>query len=160
MAGLGTVFVCGRYVSIDPSGALHPLRVALDGQLEPKKKREKFGFVDAAGQFKIAPTFDEVLSFSEGLAAVRSGKKWGFIDTSGKIVIQPQFKSAFYFREGVGTAEVDSGYALIDTSGKVLAEGFDNVDFINDGRVPVSHRDKSGFLSLYGKVVIPSFTTT
>ena len=36
--GLGTVFVCGRYVSIDPSGALHPLRVALDGQLEPKKK--------------------------------------------------------------------------------------------------------------------------
>ena len=91
---------------------------------------------------------------------MRSGKRWGFIDTSGKIVIQPQFKSAFYFREGVGTAEVDSGYASIDTSGKVLAEGFDNVDFINDGRVPVSHRDKSGFLSIYGKVVIPSFTTT
>ena len=128
--GLGTAYVCGHYVSIDPSGALRPLRIAVEGHLEPKKNRDKFGFVDASGQFRIAPSFEEVLPFSEGLAAMRAGEKWGFIDTSGKVVIRPQFKSAFYFREGVGIAELDSGYALIDTSGKVLAEGFRYVDLI------------------------------
>jgi len=142
--GLGTVYVCGRYASIDASGALRPLRIAVEGHLEPKKNDDKFGFVDNSGQFKIAPTFDEVLPFSEGLAAMRSGEKWGFVDTSGKILIRPRFKSAFYFREGVGVAELDSGYALIDASGKALAEGFQYIDLIKDGRVPASRGEKSG----------------
>src|SRR5215472_14095577 len=80
--GLGTVYVCGRYVSIDSSGALHPRRIAVEGQLVPRKHDEKFGFVDAAGEFKIPPAFDDVLPFSDGLAAVRLGDKWGFIDMS------------------------------------------------------------------------------
>lgn len=153
--GLGTVYVCGRYASVDSSGALRPLRIAVDGHLEPKKNNDKFGFVDDSGQFKIAPTFDEVLPFSEGLAAVRSGEKWGFVDATGKMAIPPQFKSAFYFREGVAVAELASGDVLIDTSGRVLAQGFQFVNLIKDGRVPASLGEKSGFLDLRGKVVIP-----
>jgi WG containing repeat len=106
--GLGTVYVCGRYVSIDSSATLLPLRIAADGQLTPKKQGDKFGFVDSLGHFKIPPSFDEVLPFSEGLAAVRTGEKWGFIDASGQFAIQPRFKAAYYFREGVGTAELES----------------------------------------------------
>jgi hypothetical protein len=153
--GLGTVYVCGRYVSIDSSGTLVPLRIAVEGHLEGRRKDDKFGFVDAAGTFIIAPTFDEVLPFSEGLAAVRSGDKWGFIDASGRLVIPPQFKTAYYFKQGAAVAELDTGYVLIDTSGKALAEGFQLVDSITDGRVPVSRGEKSGFLDVKGKVVIP-----
>jgi hypothetical protein len=153
--GLGTVYVCGRYVSVDSSGALQPLRIAIEGRLEPRKEGEKTGFVDASGQFKIAPTFEDALPFSEGLAAVRRGEKWGFIDTSGKSVIQPRFKSAFYFRQGVGVAESDTGYELVDTSGKLLADGFQYVDLITDGRIPASRDGKSGYLDLHGKLVIP-----
>jgi hypothetical protein len=155
--GLGTVYVCGRYVSIDSLGALFPLRIAVEGHLEPKKKGERFGFVDASGQFRIAPTFEEVLPFSDGFAAVRSGQKWGFIDTSGHVVIQPRFTAAFYFREGVATAELDSesGFVLIDTSGRVIADQLQYVDFIANGRVPAQHGEKSGYLDLAGKVAIP-----
>jgi hypothetical protein len=153
--GLGTVYVCGRYVSIDSSGTLHPLRIAVEGHLEPKQDGNKFGFIDASGVFQIAPKFDEVLPFSDGLAAVRMGNKWGFVDTSGKVVIQPQFNAAFYFNEGVGTVELDSGYALIDISGKVLTQEFQFVDLVKEGRVPVSLGDKSGFLDLQGKIAIP-----
>src|SRR5215470_2716889 len=32
--GLGTVYVCGRYLSIDSAGTLLPLRIAIDGKLE------------------------------------------------------------------------------------------------------------------------------
>jgi hypothetical protein len=153
--GLGTVYLCGSYVSIDSSGALFPLRIAVEGQLEARKSGERFGFVDASGQFRIAPTFEEVLPFSEGFAAVRSGDKWGFIDTSGHLVIQPQFKAAYYFRQGVAEVELDSGYLLIDTAGKIHAKGFQFADTITEGRVPVYRGEKSGYLDLEGKIVIP-----
>ena len=152
--GLGTVYVCGQYVSIDSSGALHPLRIAVEGQLEPRKNGEKFGFVDSSGQFKIEPEFDEALPFSESLAAVRVGEKWGFVDTAGRWVIRPQFKNAFYFREGIGVAESDSGYVLIDKSGAIIAQGLDFVDFISEGRVPARRAEKWGYLDLQGKIVI------
>jgi len=153
--GLGTVYVCGRYVSIDSSGNLFPLRIAVQGHLEARKKGDRFGFVDADGVFRIAPTFDEVLPFSEGFAAVRSGDKWGFIDDSGRLVIRLQFTAAYYFHQGAAAAEVDSGAVLIDTSGKILAQGFQLVDAITDGRVPVSRGEKSGYLDTNGAVVIP-----
>lgn len=153
--GLGTVYVCGQYLSIDSSGLLQPLRIAIAGQLEAKQVGQKFGFVDGHDQFKIKPIFDAVLPFSDGLAAVKVGEKWGFVDASGDQIIKPQFQNAFYFREGVAVAKLDSRYALIDKSGKVLASGFDFTDLIADGRVPASKDGKSGYLDLRGTIVIP-----
>jgi hypothetical protein len=154
--GLGTVFACGRYVSINSSGTVSPLRAAIRGHLEPKHEGSKSGFVDADGLFKISPIFDDALPFSQGLAAVQIDGKWGFIDAAGRQVIQPQFEAAFYFREGVAIAQSDSGDLLIDTSGKVLASGFQSMDLFSNGRVPASHDDgKEGYLDLRGKVAIP-----
>jgi len=153
--GLGTVYVCGHYVSIDSLGTLVPLRVTVQGHLEPKREGQKSGFVDEQGRFKINPSFDDALPFSDGLAAVQIGKKWGFIDTGGHHVIQPQFTAAYYFREGVGIAQVDSGDVLIDKSGKVLASGYGLVDFVSNGRVPATKDGKNGYLDLRGKVAIP-----
>ena len=36
--GLGTVYVCGRYVSIDSSGAFFPLRIAVKGHLAVRRR--------------------------------------------------------------------------------------------------------------------------
>jgi hypothetical protein len=153
--GLGAVYVCGHYVSIDSSGALLPLRVTIQGHLEPRHEGNKVGFVEANGRFKINPTFDDALPFSEGLAAVQIGGKWGFVDTAGRLVIKPKFEAAYYFREGVGIAHLKSGYVLIDRSGKVLASGLQWVDLIFDGRVPATRDEKKGYLDLRGKVAIP-----
>jgi len=153
---LGTVYVCGHYVSIDASGAVVPLRVALPGQLEIQREGQKAGFVDEHERFKVSPSFDDALPFSGGLAAVKVGDKWGFIDTRGTQVIQPQFRAAFYFYEGVGIAESDSGEVLIDRSGRVLASGFRFVSGIPaQGRVPATKGDQDGYLDLHGQVVIP-----
>ncbi len=152
---LGTAYVCGRNVSIDSSGALFPLRVAEEGQLEPMRAGAKSGFVNATGEFEITPVFDDALPFSEGLAAVQVGDKWGFIDSAGRTAIKPQFDSAFYFQEGIGLVESDSGFALIDRSGKTLTSGLEYVDQIADGRVPASREGKSGYLDLQGNTAIP-----
>jgi hypothetical protein len=154
--GLGTVYVCGQYLSIDSSGALLPLRITVHDRLEPKREGEKIGFVDDQGQFRVSPTFDDALPFSDGLAAIKSNGKWGFIDTSGHLVIQLKFSNAYYFREGVAVAQSeDSGDVLVDKSGKILATEFGFVDLVSEGRVPAVRDGKSGYLDLQGKVVIP-----
>ncbi len=152
--GLGTVYVCGRYASIDSSGNLLPLRIAAEGRLEPWEKGGKWGFVDSSGTFKVDPQFEKVLPFSQGFAAVRKGDKWGFIDKSGTMVIPATFKSAYYFREGVASAETESGDVLIDAKGKVLASGFHFLELVAEGRVPVT-KENWGYLDLQGRIVIP-----
>jgi WG containing repeat len=154
--GLGTVYVCGQYLSIDSSGSLLPLRIAVQGRLEPKREGEKVGFVDDRGHFEISPTFDDALPFSGGMAAIKINDKWGFINKEGHIVIQPKFSNAYYFREGVGIATLgDSGEVLIDEAGKILATGYGFVASVSEGRVPAVRDRKSGYLDLQGKVVIP-----
>jgi hypothetical protein len=153
--GLGTAYVCGQYVSIDSAGNILPRRIAAKGQLEPERRDNKVGFVDAEGQFKISPVFDDALPFSGGLAAVKVGQKWGFVDATGSQVIPPKFDAAYYFRDGVAVAELDSGEALIDKAGKTVASGYKIVDLVTAGRVPASRDDKEGYLDPHGEIAIP-----
>ncbi|MBV9957180.1 MAG: WG repeat-containing protein, partial [Acidobacteria bacterium] len=46
------------------------------------------GFIDKTGKLVIAPQFDSVESFGEGLAVVMIDRKYGFIDKTGKVVIE------------------------------------------------------------------------
>lgn len=75
-------------------------------------ERGKEGFIDANGKTVIAPQFDKVTGFNEGLAAVRVGDKWGYIDRTGKLVITPRWKEVYAFSDGLA-AIVDSvhGYS-------------------------------------------------
>lgn len=54
----------------------------------------------------IAPQYEDVGHFGEGLAPVKKNGKWGFIDKEGKVVIPFQYDYAWGFNEGysiVGT---------------------------------------------------------
>ena len=153
--GLGTVYVCGRYVSIDSSGKLWPLRIAVAGQLVPRKSGNKFGFVDSSGQFQIPPAYEDALPFSEGFAAVQVEEKWGFINARGEEVMHPQFDGAFYFHEGIAVANLGPDWMLIDRAGKIVAHGFDFSDLVSDGRIPARRTNKWGYLDLHGNEVIP-----
>ena len=155
--GFGAVYICGRVVSIDASGNLWPLRAAQEHELRPKLAGDKFGFVDGSGQFKIAAAFENVLPFSDGMAAVLLHDKWGLIDSSGHVVITPAFETAYYFRDGVATATTVGGAnVLIDKTGKVLARGFEQLrGVIAEQRVPVSRDEKYGYLDVSGAIAIP-----
>ena len=52
------------------------------------KVGKKWGFIDANGNMVIPPQFEEVNSFSEGSAEVKSNGQWVHIDKTGKIVSQ------------------------------------------------------------------------
>ena len=81
--------------------------------LQPREQDGKWGFVDDNNVIMITYSFDEVQSFSEGLAGVRIGKDWGFISLGGELVIPFRFsdsgvsandkykgKPAFVFTDG------------------------------------------------------------
>jgi hypothetical protein len=101
------------------------------------------GAVDSeTGSIVIDPQFESAGPFSEGLAAVQTGKKedgkWGYIDKSGKFVIDPQFDYAEGFSEGL--AAVRSGdertgkWGFIDRSGKfAIAPQWDHASRFSGG---------------------------
>jgi WG containing repeat len=102
------------------------------------------------GSIVIQPQFESAGPFSEGVAAVQTGKdeggKWGYIDKSGGFVINPQFDYAEAFSEGL--AAVRSGdektgkWGFIDRSGKfVITPRWDHASRFSRGLSIVRNGD-------------------
>jgi hypothetical protein len=136
-----------RDVYIDKTG-----NVALDLSSVPARGSERFseglarftpsvsrdgrylsGFMDRAGKVVIAPEFQAVDDFSEGLAAVMFFKPAkvvteahqedfdaGFIDKTGKMIIKPQFEYYQSFSEGLAFVLIRGRMGAIDKTGRVV----------------------------------------
>lgn len=70
---------------------------------QPRREGEKVGYVDAEGEWVIAPTFTEAEPFCEGRARVRKGRtsKWGFIDPTGHSAFKATFEQVEDFHDGL-----------------------------------------------------------
>lgn len=96
----------------------------------------------------IAPKYDDALSFSEGLAAVKKNGQWGYIDTKGNTVIPEQFDIAFSFNEGL---------ALVGTF--VNSEEIEYNDWDDEYTVKYTENSyKMGFVDTKGNVTWFSMT--
>lgn len=92
----------------------------------------------------VTTVYDEVVPFSEGLAAVRVGNQWGFIDEDAKLVIDfrddlvwnqeadtsirgvlgiryPQFKNGRCMIQELKVNDIPY-YGFIDTSGEIVIQ--------------------------------------
>lgn len=69
--------------------------------------RYKEGFVDKNFKFVIAPQFDKVQDFSDGLSLVEINGKKGYIDGTGRMVIPAKFDYANDFHEGIACVRID-----------------------------------------------------
>ena len=101
-----------------------------------------YGLINANGDVIAKPIFDEIASFSEGLAyvSVRKEKdvKAGYIDTSGKIVIeakyQPSYEKSRDFSEGLASVRIDGKFGFINTQGElVIAAQYAKTHAFNEG---------------------------
>jgi hypothetical protein len=162
---LADVYVCGRMVSMDEKGNLLP---HVQAKLEARKIGDKFGFVDASGQFRIPAQYDEARWFSEGLAAVRVGSKWGYIDEAGQTAIDFQYGSAGAFEHGRAgvifgeyrrvneIAEISANadrHGIIDKTGRIIVKGLDSIGGIFEGRMAAEKNDRWAYLDADGVAV-------
>lgn len=141
-------------------------------------KYGQYGFIDSTGKVIVAPVYDEVKPFVNGMAAVRHGRYWGYVDKTGKEIISPMYKSAGSFtaeglacvgmspkntpgREGeMGMVYEDDGtlyYGYIDKKGSwAIKPKFTEAHDFSNGLATVSvNYEKSGYIDKTGKFVIP-----
>ncbi|MEY4765511.1 MAG: hypothetical protein RI907_2184 [Pseudomonadota bacterium] len=96
-----------------PSEGRMALRVPMPGHPEGL-----WGFVDVAGRMVIAPAYDAVEPFSNGLAAARRGERWGYLDLQGQWHIQPRFEAAAPFDAQGAWAVADGQLLRLDREGQ------------------------------------------
>ena len=70
----------------------------------------------------MAPEYDEIYAFSDGLAEVRLNGKSGFVDETGKEVIAPKYEEAWAFSDGLARAVQNGKTLVINKSGEVVFE--------------------------------------
>ncbi len=130
-----------------------------------------WGFINSAGEKVIAPDFEEIQAFSEGLAAFKVNKKWGFLDESGNVVIPPRFDAAGEFHNGLAEVVFDETRvfglkiprrraAFINRHGEEIIDGsrFQAINGFQEGLAAVQVGNQWGFINLHGQVVIqPQF---
>ncbi len=83
--------------------------------------RGRWGFIDTQGRMAVAPNFEQVRPFSNGLAAAYVSGLWGYIDKQGGWVIPPRFTDASFFNtKGTALVRSEGSTQLINARGEVL----------------------------------------
>jgi ankyrin repeat protein len=114
------------------------------------------GYIDQQGNGIVPMHLLEAFSYSEGLAAVKTGPRWGYVDKAGKMAIEPRFLDAKSFREGLAPA-YDYGYwGYINKKGEFEIEPqFVDAGGFSEGLAPVQTDDgKWGYINKKGEFVI------
>lgn len=89
--------------------------------LIPVRKGSFWGFIDTAGNCVIAPQFNEVGHFHDGLAVVKfKHGHLAYIDQLGKIQLDENYDVATRFHDGVAIIVNDQGTYVMDKTGKHL----------------------------------------
>lgn len=103
----------------------------------------------------IAPKYELVKDFSEGLAAVKLNGKWGFVDKQGNEVIAPKYKDAGLFSEGIVAVKMSDKWGYIDHKGNtVIPFNYKAAKDFKDGVAAVNLNGFWGGINKAGKEVI------
>ncbi|MFA4985245.1 MAG: WG repeat-containing protein [Candidatus Brocadiia bacterium] len=119
------------------------------------------GFLDSEGCLVIYPSFLDIHSFSQHLAAAMDEKSlWGFINPSGDYVIRPQFAEVGDFTEGFAAVMAKVGqdflWTFIDKTGNQIHEPyFDEVRPFHQGLAAVRRGALWGYMDKHGWMVFP-----
>lgn len=138
---------------IDGLAAALAERVAIDPnpQLTPFEKDGRWGFCDLS-QREIAPIYDHVLPFSEGLAAVNLAGKWGYIDLLGQVVCPFRLDNAWSFADGLAMILYRGKYGFIDHDGKrAVAARYDFARNFSCGLAVVAFKGRYGYIDRQGR---------
>ena len=118
----------------------------------------KYGFIDTDGNEIVAPVYDYVSDFQDGIAVVCKDGKYGAIDIIGNVVVPIIYSDiSVYGSDGLLCVCNDKGkWGYVDYTGKVVIDfKFDICSAFQEGYVTTSIDGKWGAVDTTGKTVIP-----
>jgi hypothetical protein len=119
------------------------------------KREERYGMIDTTGQIRIAATYDDIGSLSEGKLAVKRNNVWGFVNRNGQEVVPCRFQRVENFSEGLAAVKTGNSWSYIDNQGEVVIKGdFIRVGNFHDGLAWVVTKNGSGYIDRTGSLVI------
>jgi uncharacterized protein (TIGR02145 family) len=122
----------------------------------PFSDNHKWGFVNLDKKIIIAAIYDDALSFSDGLAAVKSEGKWGYINEAGDQIIPPRYSEAGSFSGGRAMVCQNGKWGFIDSKGKEVIPPvrYDIVGDFSEELAMACLDNKFGFIDKNGKVKV------
>ena len=119
--------------------------------------RNRWGFIDRQFKVAIGPLFEDVGSFSEGLAYARMERngKWGFIDKTGNFKIPISYESAGIFSDGLAAICINKKWGYIDKNNEMkIKPEFDVANQFSNGLAAVELNNKLSFIDTNGNIII------
>lgn len=175
----GLIPICGdQSGNVKVTVSTYEAKHNADGEIEVSQSGlPKWGYIDIAGEYAIAPKFDHAAEFSEGLAKVQKDLPWtarrsresmddsgksaqysqvGYIDKTGKMVVPYKYQDGRSFKDGLAAVKFDDKWGYIDAGGTVVISfSYDFAFDFADGLAAVERDEKVGFIDRAGKLVIP-----
>ncbi len=110
----------------------------LEGRSVPGKNLTFEGtwrYIDTEGNILLENQYQDVRTFSEGLAAVKADGKYGFIDETGCMTIEPRWDWTLPFQNGTAVVWDGDKQGVIDRQGHTVIEPvWDDIARGPDGR--------------------------
>ncbi|KGP74423.1 WG repeat-containing protein [Pontibacillus yanchengensis] len=127
------------------------------------KEGERWGYIDARGDFRIQPQFGRANDFQKnGLAIVEDENgNYGVIDTKGQFIVKPEYQYIAPYQDGRAVVSDQNGYGVIDEKGNVLTNKYYSFIGSYQDDVAVFSQQKEegtlyGYLNKKGEEVIPA----
>lgn len=80
-----------------------------------KAESGKWGFINGKGEMVIEPAFNDAMSYSDGLAAVKQYDKWGYIDKNGRERVAFDYAEPGAFVKGIAVCRNADGRNILLT---------------------------------------------
>lgn len=134
-----------------------PVEDGLFGYAKDEARGRNYGFKDKSGKPVIAPIFENVSEFENGLCPVKIGGKWGVINKAGEFVIKPVFEGIVgNFSNNRLLVTRGEKYGVIDIAANFVVEPkYDRIYPFANGMAVVQKGLKFGYINTAGVEVFP-----
>lgn len=121
-------------------------------------RKNKYGYVNKAGDLVVKAKYDYGSDFVEGMARVSKAGKYGFVNDMGKEIIPLIYQSASNFNYGYAVVKsADNEAFFVNTKGEKMNDIiYNDAKAFSEGLAAVENEFyKYGFIDVEGNEVIP-----
>ncbi len=122
----------------------------------PFSDGDYWGFINDKGEVAIAPKYEWVENFSDGIAMVGVGDQVTYIDKEEKEISKERFSDGFAFNKGLAVVEKDDFFGIINRIGDFVVEPiYDDIGENSEGFFYAEKDGFYGYINDEGEIAIP-----